>query len=685
MQNYPLLALTLSVCLATNAGAAEHKTNARGHGLDLAGMDRRAAPGDDFFRYANGKWLDSTQIPADRASWGPATELVELTSRQIRVLIEEAVKRPAAPGSDERIIGDFYRAYMDEAGIEARGIKALNGRLERVAAIADRRMLSESLGQTLLADVDPINATNLHTEHLLGLWVAQDFTQPDRNAAYLLQGGLGMPDRAYYLDPSPRMAELRAAYKAHIARVLRLGGVADPEAKAAQVFELERRIAEVHSSRADSEDVLKAAPWTRADFDAKAPGMDWAAYLKAARLDGQPRFIVWQPGAIAGEARLVGSEPLDAWKAWLSYQALDSFADVMPKAFADEHFTFYGKTLGGTPEQPLRWKRAVDAVNDALGDAVGRLYVKRYFPSRVRAEVEAMARNISAAFGRRIDRLTWMAPATKAAAKAKLATLNIEVGYPDRWRDYSDLKIAPDDALLNVYLGQRHELNRSLAKLGRPVDRSEWWMTPQTVNAVNLPIQNALNFPAAYMQPPRFDPKADAAVNYGAMGATIGHEVSHSFDDQGSQFDASGKLLDWWTPQDFDHFKASSAQLAAQFDAYRPFPDMHVNGTQTLSENIADVAGLAAAYDAWKLSLHGKPAPVIGGLTGDQRFFISYAQSWRRKFRDADLRKRILTDGHAPAPYRADTVRNLDAWYAAFKVRPGQALYLKPADRVRVW
>ena len=678
------LALALGSILAAGASAAPVKPS-HGHGVDQASIDRRTAPGDDFYRYANGRWMDATQIPADQSNWGPLRQLRERTAQQIRDLIQEAAKHEAPVGSDERIVGDFYRAYLDQSAIEAKGLKALNGRLERVAAIADRSMLSESLGQTLLADVDPLNNTEFHTQHVLGLWVAQDFEHPDRNAPYLLQGGLGMPDREYYLDPSARMEGLRTLYRGHIAAVLRLAGIAEPEAKAAQVFDLERKIAEAHVSRAESEDVHKAAPWSRADFAAKAPGMDWGSYLKAAKLGGQDRFIIWQPSAMTGEAKLVGSEPLEAWKAYLSYQVLDSFSDVLPKAFADEHFAFYGKAIQGTPEQPARWKRAVDAANGALGDAVGRLYAKRWFPPKTKAQIEVMARNVAAAFGRRIDGLTWMAPSTKASAKAKLASLKILVGYPDKGRDFKGLKIVPDDALLNVYLSQRFELDRNLAELGKPVDRDAWWMTPQTVNAVNLPIQNALNFPAAYLQPPYYDPLADPAYNYGSMGATIGHEISHSFDDTGSQFDAEGRLHDWWTPQDFAHFKASSAQLIAQFDAYQPFPDLHVNGTQTLGENIADVAGLAAAYDAWKATLHGKPAPVIDGLTGDQRFFLAHAQSWRRKFREAELRKRIVSDGHAPDSYRADSVRNLDAWYPAFKVRPGQKLYLKPKDRVEMW
>ena len=609
----------ISLCagLLTAAGASAQPTpGPPTPGIDLAGMDRSVSPGDDFFRYANGHWLQTTEIPADRSSYGPDAVLVEQTARRIRELIQQAATTAAPAGSDERLVGDFYKAYTDEAGIEARGLDALKGRLDRVAAIADRHALAESLGQTLRADVDPLNATNLHTAHLFGLWAAQDINRPDRNLAYLLQGGLGMPDREYYLDPSPRMTDIRAKYLAHIAAVLKLAGIADADAKAALVMDLETKIARVHESRADSEDVSKANnPWTRADFGAKAPGLDWGAYFKAAHLENQADFIVWQPAALTGEAALVASEPLEAWKAWLSFQALDQFSDVLPKPFADERFAFYGKVLTGTPEQQERWKRAIAAANGALGDAVGRMYVKRYFPPGAKAQIEAMVANIKAAFGRRIDALTWMAPETKARAKQKLATLYVGVGYPQTWRDYKGLKIVPDDALLDVYLGDYAEFRRALAKLAGPVDRTEWWMTPQTVNAVNLPVQNALNFPAAILQPPFFDPAADPAVNYGAIGATIGHEISHSFDDQGALFDASGRLRNWWTPVDFAHFKADGGRLAREFDAYQPLPGLHVNGKQTLSENIADVAGIAAAYDGWRASLSGKPVPTIQGFT----------------------------------------------------------------------
>ena len=675
--------LTVAFALAAAVGASAAPAL---HGVDLAGMDRTVKPGDDFFRYSNGGWLKTVEIPPDRSSYGLGPMLTEQANARIRELIQQAASMPAPAGSDEQLVGDFYKAYLDQAAIDARGLAGVSGRLGRVAAIADRQGLAESLGQTLVTDVDPLNNTNFHTAHLYGLWVAQDFDRPDRNTVYLLEGGLGLPDREYYLEPSARMADIRDKYRTHIAAMLKLAGIADAEAKAAMVLDLETKIARVHESRASSEEVLKANnPWTRADFAAKAPGLDWDALFKASGLGAQTDFIVWQPAAVSGEARLVASEPLDAWKAWLSIMVLDQFADVLPKAFADEHFAFYGQVLSGVPQQPERWKRAIEAANTALGDAVGRMYVKRYFPARSKAEIEAMVANIKAAFGRRIDRLDWMTAGTKARAKQKLATLYVGVGYPEAGIDYSGLKIVPDDALLDVYRSDRASYARDLARLGKPVDRAQWWMTPQTVNAVNLPIQNALNFPAAILQPPYFDPDADPAVNYGAIGAIIGHEISHSFDDQGSQFDAAGKLSNWWTPADFDHFKASSRQLGAQYSAYFPFPDAHVDGDQTMGENIADVAGLNAAYDAWRLSLNGKPAPVIGGMTGDQRFFVSFAQSWRRKAREADLRRRLLTDGHAPSEYRADTARNLDAWYRAFSVKPGQKLYLKPADRVKIW
>jgi predicted metalloendopeptidase len=482
------------------------------------------------------------------------------------------------------------------------------------------------------------------------------------------------------------MAEIRTRYQAHVAKVLDLAHVPDAPAKAALIFELERRMAEAHWSREDSSDVkTNNNHWTRAELDTAAPGIDWREYRAAAGLGGQPQFAIWQPSAVTGLSALVASQPLGTWKDYLAFHALEHSADVLPRAFGEERFAFHGTVLAGIPQRRDRWKRAVDATSDALGDAVGQLYVQKYFPPASKARVEAMVRNIMAAFGRRIDALEWMTPATQARAREKLAVLNVGVGYPDKWQDYSGLEVVGGDAFGNDERAERFELQRNLRKLGRPVDRTEWVMTPQTVNAVNLPVMNAMNFPAAMLQPPFFDPSRPLAMDYGAIGAVIGHEISHSFDDSGALFDAAGRFRNWWTDEDKAHFDASSAQLVKQYDSYRPLPDLAVNGKLTLGENIADVAGLAAAYDAYKMSLRGQPAPVVAGLTGDQQFFLSFAQSWRIKMREPALRQQVLQDGHAPDEYRADTVRNLDPWYAAFEVKPGEALYLDPKDRVRVW
>ena len=655
-------------------------------GLDLAGIDRSVEPGDDFFRYANGRWLKTTEVPADRASYGPGAVLAEMTTQRTAEIVQEAAKADAAEGSAAQRVGDFYASLVDQAAIDVKGLAPLQPELDRIAAIADRAALSRALGQTLRADVDVLNATNLYTDNLLGLWVAQDLDDPSRYAAFLLQGGLDMPEREYYLDASPRMSEIRARFQAHVARVLELARVPDPAAKAARIGDLERHIAEAHGPRQDDFDVRKGNNhWTRARFDELAPGLDWSAYFEAAGLGQQPEFVVWQPRAVAGLSALVAGQPLEAWKEYMTFHAVEHAATVLPAAFGEERFAFHGTVLAGVPQRREAWKRATDATSAALAEDVGRLYVERYFPPSSKARIEEMVEKLRAAFGRRIDALEWMAPATRARAKEKLAALRVGVGYPDRWRDYSGLRVVRGDAFGNAERAELFELHCRLAKLGGPVDRTEWVMSPQTVNAVNLPVMNALNFPAAILQPPYFDPARPLAMDYGAIGATIGHEVSHSFDDQGSQFDATGRLSNWWTDADRRHFDEAAGRLVKQYDAYRPFPDLQVNGTLTLSENIADVAGLAAAYDAYRLSLGSQPAPVVAGLTGDQQFFLSYAQSWRDKTREPALRRQIIEDGHAPDEYRADTVRNLDPWYPAFDVQPGQALYLPPAERVRVW
>jgi predicted metalloendopeptidase len=482
------------------------------------------------------------------------------------------------------------------------------------------------------------------------------------------------------------MTAIRAKYQEHITAMLAVADVPDAAAKARDVFDLESRIARAHASRQESGNVSKGNNhWTRAEFAAKAPGLDWEAYFDAAGLGRQQKFVVWQPAAFTGISALVASAPVETWKDYLAFHAVNASVPVLPGAVGDKAFAFYGPVLSGAQQQRERWKRGVSATNNALGFAVGKLYTERYFPAAEKARAKAMVANLIAAFGRRIDRLDWMAPATKKEAKAKLAVLKVGVGFPDTWPGYDGLEVVKGDAYGNASRAELFALHRSLAKLAKPVDRSEWVMTPQTVNAVNLPAMNAMNFPAAILQPPYFDSRRPVVMDYGAMGAIIGHEVSHSFDNQGALFDARGRLHNWWTPADFKHFERSSQQLVRQYDAYQPFPDLAVKGQQTLGENIADLAGLTASYDAYKLSLGGKAAPTEDGLTGDQQFFVSFAQSWRGKMREPALRNRILTDGHAPPQYRASTVRNIDAWYKAFGVRPGAALYLAPADRVRVW
>jgi len=686
------LVLLAPVSCTSASSTAAHQDAAAGAvgalasgGIDLAGIDRSVAPGDDFFGYANGAWVKATPIPADRGAHGTGAIIADVTARRVADLIAEAAKSDAPAGSEARKIGDYYAAFMDEAAIEAKGLDAFKPDFDQVAAVTDAQGLARFLGSQLRADVDVLNSTNLDTGNLFGLWVAQDLDDPGKYAAFLLQGGLGLPDRDYYLDPSARMEAIRVAYREHLAALQKLAGIPDGEAKAGRIFALEKRIAAAHSSRADTQDVTKGNNhWSRADFDAKAPGLDWKAYFEAAGLGDQKELVVWQPGAAIGIAAAVKAEPLATWKEYLVLRALERNRSV-PKAIADQRFAFFGTMLLGTPQMRPRWKRAISATDDALGEAVGKLYVERYFPAAEKARAEAMVKNVLAAFGRRIDALDWMAPETKAKAKAKLAVLKVGVGYPDKWRDYSGLEVIRGDAIGNERRSSLFEYQRSLKRLGEPVDRGEWVMNPQLVNAVNLPAMNAMNFPAAILQPPNFDPSRPEAMDYGSAGATIGHEISHSFDEEGALFDESGRLKNWWTPADFAHFKESSGQLVKQYDQYKPFPDLAVNGKLTISENIADVAGLAAAYDAYRSSLGGKEARVVQGLTGDQQFFLSFAQSWRAKLREPLLRQIIVVDGHAPPEYRADTVRNQDAWYPAFDVKPGQALYLPPAARVRVW
>ncbi len=688
---FGLVALSL---LLPSAGLRAADAPPAEPGIDLTGIDRSVAPGDDFFAHANGTWLKTTEIPADRAAWGSFAVLAEEANRRTQELIQEAAGAGASSAdADARKVGDSYLAFMDEAAIEAKGRKPIEPELAAIAALADKAALARFLGAQLRADVDPLNMTNFHTDRLFGLWVSPDFDNPAKNAAYLLQGGLGMPDRDNYTATDATSAALQAKYRAHIARMLELAGLSRPgesAGRADRIYALEAKIATVHATRTESMEVQRANNrWPLAEFPTRAPGLSWPDFFDAAGLGAQgakvSALMVWHPGAVTGIAALANSEPLAAWQDYLAFRAVDRAAPLLSKAFVEQKFAFYGTALSGATQLRDRWKRAVDATNGALGEAVGKLYAAKYFPPEAKAEAQKMVQNIVVAFGKRVDNLDWMSPATRAKAKAKLDTLYVGIGYPDRWRDYSGLVVRRDDAFGNAVRSELFDYTSALAELAQPVDKTQWRMMPQTVNAVNLPLQNAMNFPAAILQPPFFDARTDPAQNYGGIGVVIGHEISHSFDDQGAQFDAGGRLANWWTDEDLKHFQAAAERLTAQYDAYEPLPGSRVNGKLTLSENIADVAGIAAAYDGYRAVYGGKEGPSAQGLAGDQRFFLSFGQIWRSKVRPEALRSSLLTNGHAPGEYRADTVRNVDAWYKAFEVPKTARLYLAPEARVRVW
>lgn len=676
----------LFALLLISAFAQEQASKPEVHGIQVADMDQSVTPGDDFYTYANGAWLKRTEIPPDRPGVGVFTRISDTTNKRTAALIEEDAKSNAPAGSSERQIADLYNSFMDEAAIESRGLKPVQPHLDAIRAITNKKELAHALGETLRADVDALNNTNFHTPNLFGLWTAPGFNDSEHYAAYLLQGGLELPDREYYLSNSPHMRDIRTAYQSHISAMLKLIGFTDTDARAARIVELEHSIAEKHLSLADNDDIHKANnTWKLADFTSKAPGLDWAEYFRGAGLEKQKELTVWQPTAFTGESALVAAVPLETWKDWLAYHLIEDHAESLPKSLAEERFNFFGKMLFGTPQQRPRWQRGVFLVNGMLGDAVGKVYAQKYFSPQAKAQAEAMVANIIAAFHKRIDALPWMAAATKAEAHTKLKALYVGIGYPEHWHDYSGYEVKADDLFGNVWRGDLFEYHRQVNRLGTAVDRMEWSMSPQTVNAVNLPLQNALNFPAAILQPPFFDPQAPDAVNYGAIGSVIGHEISHTFDSQGAAFDAKGRVRNWWTAADLAHFNAATAKLAAQYDTYKPFPDLSVNGRQTLAEDIADVAGISAAYDGYHAALAGKPAPKQDGFSGDQQFFVAFGQNWESKTREAALRRQVMTDGHAPGQYRVATVRNIDAWYPAFNVKPGEKLYLAPPDRVRIW
>ena len=516
--------------------------------------------------------------------------------------------------------------------------------------------------------------------------VGQDSKDPQTYVVNLGQGGLGLPDRDYYLKDDPKLADTREKYKTYLATMLGFVGTPDAAARANAIFDFEKSIATVHWTRIESRDADKRYnKLSFADIEAKAPGFPWAAYVAQNGMGGRPYYLVGQPSAIAGEAKVFADTSLSVLQDYMKLRVLRAYANYLSKPIVDANFAFTGTVLSGTPQQQPRWKRGVAATSGALGEEIGKVYVARYFPPESKVAIDQLVKNVIAAMSVRLDKLEWMAPDTKVKAQQKLAAFTPKIGYPTKWRDYSSVKITRGDLVGNVAAANEFEYLRNLGKLDKPIDRTEWGMTPMTINAYANPVLNEIVFPAAILQAPFFDAKADPAINYGGIGVVIGHELSHHFDDQGRKYDKTGKLTEWWTAEDVKRFTALTDKLVKQYDAYEPIPGQHIQGGLTLGENMADLAGLAVAYDAYHRSLGGKPAPVIGGMTGDQRFYLGYAQVWRNKFREPALRSQLLSDPHSPGPFRTAEVRNVDAWYAAFGAQPGDALYLAPADRVRVW
>jgi putative endopeptidase len=662
--------------VAGGAQAASATTPAAGKpqygsfGFDEAGMDRSVAPGDNFSEYASGTWLKNTQIPADKARYGMFNVLDDLSRERTRAIIDEQSKDPNSK------IGNAYASFVDEAAIEAKGLAPLDPWLNQV------RALKTKSGLALLY----AHGQQIGISAPFRMFVAQDRKAPNSYILSMSQAGLGMPDRDYYLSSDPKLAETRTKYLQHLTNVLTLAGEPNAATRAQAIVDLETKIATAHWARAESRDANKTYnKMSLAQLGKAAPGFDFAGLVHAAGAAKANEVIVAQPSAFTGEAAAIAGAPLSTLKDQLLVRSIDSYASYLPKRFDQERFSFFGTALSGTPQQEPRWKRGVTFTTNTLGDDVSKLYVARYFPPETKAAADKLVHNIIEAMNRRIDHLEWMSPETKVKAHAKLAAFTPKIGYPSQWRNMSGLVIKRDDLVGNAMRSAKFDYAYQLAKLGGPIRRWEWGMTPMEINAYANFGMVEIVFPAAILQPPFFDPNADDAVNYGGIGAVIGHELSHHFDDQGAKYDLTGKLIDWWTPGDSKQFTARLDKYEQQIDSYEPLPGMHVNGKLTMGENVADLAGLTVAHDAYLASLNGGAPPLVGGMTADQRFYLGFAQVWRCKSREAALRQQLLTDPHSPCPGRASVVRNMDPWYQAFDVMPGQKLYLAPADRVRIW
>lgn len=648
-----------------------------GAGIDRENFDPTIDPGDDFYRFVNGDWLARTEIPSDRSNYGAFTVLVEEAEENLRAIIEEAAESDAPANSAARKVGDFFQSFMDVETIESRGRAPLREPLERIAGAAGKAELAG-----VMADLNRVSV-----QMPVGLYINADAMQSDQYITYINQSGLGLPDRDWYLEQdNPRYQRAREAYRAYMNEVMELAGYERAERVADSVFAIENRIAEAHWDRVrNRQRELTYNKMTLDEVEQMAPRIQWRRLLNGLGID-ETTFIVRQPGYLEALSGLWNEISLEQWKDYASFRAVDAYADYLSEDFVRARFDFRGRVLNGLEEMRPRWKRGVDAVDRALGEVLGRLYVERHFQEAAKDRMDELVANLMEAFRLGIDELDWMTEATKEEAHDKLARFTTKIGYPEEWKDYSALEVRPDDLVGNLMRSSEVEHNREVEKLGEPVDRSEWFMTPHTVNAYYNPTMNEIVFPAAILQPPFFNVDADDAVNYGAIGAVIGHEISHGFDDQGRKSDGDGNLRDWWTEEDAEAFDARARQLVDQYEQFEVLPGRNLNGEFTLGENIGDISGLAVAYRAYRLSLNGGEAPVIDDLTGDQRFFIGWAQVWRRLYRDEDLEMRLTNDPHAHSEARSNgVVRNLDAWYEAFDVTPDNALYLPPEERVRIW
>ncbi len=676
-----IVLVSASIGLLSTSALAAPKPEFGTFGFDTTGMDKTVKPGDSFYDYASGAWAKNTPIPSDKPAYGMFNHLADLSEARTREIIEAASKAKAANGTEAQKVGDYYASFMDEAAIEAKGLKPLQGEMESIAAIRNRTDLMREFA-----------LMNMHSASVpFSVSINQDDKQPDRYIVNLGQGGLGLPDRDMYDLGNKQFDKLRQSYKTLLIKFFTLAKLPNAETRAAAVYALEEKIAAAHWTQIEQRDPVKMYnKMSPADIAKLAPGINWSAYLTSAGLAKETEINVNQTSAIAKLAPLVEKEPLAVWRDYLMASSLNDAGALLPKAFVDARFDVYGKALAGTPQIRVRWKRGVASTEGALGEAVGKLYVEKYFTPATKARADALVKNLLVSMGNRLDGLTWMSPETKTKAKIKLATYMPKIGYPSQWRDYGNLHIKAGDALGNSVRAAVFEYNRNLAKLGKPVDRTEWGMTPQTVNAYYNPLMNEIVFPAAILQAPFFDPNADDAINYGGIGVVIGHEISHGFDDQGSQYDSTGALKNWWTEADAKKFKEATNKLVAQYDAYCPFegptpPKQCVKGELTLGENIADLAGLTIAHEAYKLSLGSKNPKTLGGLTGDQRFFLGFAQVWRQNMRPEFRQSLLVSDPHSPPLYRTSEVRNIDAWYDAFGAKPGEKLYLDPDTRIRIW